>query len=91
MTNQRGTRTGKNSNRDITSLCGPAFGKVLKSQALADIKHDPYSYYVEEVVPRVYVRVGHRNGVEYLTTYADGYSKNNLDNLPDCWSAKLSR
>ena len=77
-------RTGKNSDLDITSPCGPAFGKVLKPHAIADIKHDPYSYCVEEVVPRVYVRVGHRNSVEYLTTYADGYGKNNLDNSPDC-------
>ena len=65
-------------------LCGPAFRKVLKSQAIADIKRAPYSYYIEEVVPRVYVRVGYRNSTEYLTTYADGYSMNNLDNLPDC-------
>ena len=60
------------------------FGKVSKLQAIADINRDPYSYFVEEVTPRVYVRVGHRLGVEYLTTYADGYSRNNLDNLPDC-------
>ena len=84
MAHQRVTRTGKDRDGDIMSLCGPTFWKVLKSQAIADIKRDPNSYYVEEVVPRVYVRVGRRNGVEYLTTYADGYSKNNLDSLPDC-------
>ena len=81
---QRVTKTGKDSDGDILSLCGPSIGRVWRSVAIANIKQDPTSYYVAEETPSVYVKVGIRNGVEYLTTYADGHSRNNLDNLPDC-------
>ena len=80
----RVTQTGKDRDGDITSLCGPVCGKVLKATAISQINNATHRYYVEEVLPRVYVRVRYRNGRPYLTTDADGNSRNNLDNLPDC-------
>lgn len=52
--------------------------EVSKSDAIRDIRNDPFSY---DVSPGVYVRVATRNGQPYLTTDADGSSRNNLE---DC-------
>lgn len=79
MTN-RVTKSSKNSDGDIIGLCGATW-KVSKSDAIRDIRNDPSSY---DVSPGVYVRVATRNGQPYLTTDADGSSRNNLDNLEDC-------
>ena len=68
---ERVTRSGIDSDGDILSLCGPSFGKVRRSIAIAKIKQDPTSYYVAEETPSVYVKVGIRNGAEYITTHAD--------------------
>lgn len=49
-------RTVKNSNGDITKLCG-VWGSVDKDVAVRRIGADPAAYFVEEESPRVYVRV----------------------------------
>lgn len=72
------TRTGKTGG-NITSLCGNGW-QHPKATAMANIQSGSQSYYVEKVLPRVYVRVV--NG--HLKTEADATSANNLDNLPDC-------
>lgn len=74
-------RTGKDSDGDITSLCGSGFS-VSKTVAVTHIQGGSYEYWTES--PSARVRVKTRNGRPYLTTCADGVKPNNLDNLPDC-------
>ena len=83
MLNRRVDGTGKDRSGDITSLCG-RFGIVPKETAIRQTNNKTHRYYVQKVLPLVYVRVRYRNGRPYLTTDADAYSANNLDNLPDC-------
>ena len=85
MADRRVTRTGKDSDGDITKLCG-AWGGTSKAQAIRDIRREELTptlstrlFYVASSV-RV-ITVGYK---KYLRTTADGASKNNLDNLPDC-------
>ena len=81
------TRTGKDTDGDITALCsGPGgWGRVTKSTAIAEINVGTNTYFVNEAGYRADVKVRTRsNGVRYLTTEADKTSKNNLDNLDGC-------
>ena len=80
---KRVTETAKDQDGDITALCG-GFGRTSKSAAITEIEKDSTAYYVEEVAPKVYVKVGIREGRKYLTTVADDTHKNNLGNLDDC-------
>lgn len=77
------TRSGKDRDGDITSLCSNGWSHP-KTQAVSAIRNDSSAYYVSVSGQTVYVRVGTRNGRDYLTTSPDGYSPNNLDNLPNC-------
>jgi hypothetical protein len=80
---RRVTRTGKNWQGDITSLCG-SFGSVDKATAIGDIENSVHRYYVYEEAPEVDVKVVTEGLSKYLRTTADRRSRNNLDNLPDC-------
>lgn len=77
------TKSAKDRDGDITGLCGTGWSHS-KATAVANIRRDPSAYYVSVGGRTVYVHVGTRNGRDYLTTSADGYSPNNLDNLFDC-------
>lgn len=81
-------RTVKDSNGDVTKLCG-VWGSVDKDVAVRRIDADPEAYFVEEESPRVYVRVVEVNSDKYLRTEADSTSKNNLENLPECRPADI--
>ena len=85
MTRRRVTKTGKRDD-DIVALCNPgsSWERVSKTQAIKDIEGNTNSYYVEEALPAVDVRVVNGSNGKYLRTTADSSSKNNLDNLPDC-------
>lgn len=76
-------RSKKDPDGDITGLCGAGW-QHSKSTAVENIRRDSAAYYVSVGGRTVYVRVGTRNGRDYLTTNADGYRPNNLDDLPDC-------
>lgn len=77
------TKSAKDDDRDITGLCGTGWSHS-KTTASANIQRVRTAYFVSVGGRTVYVRVGSRNGRPYLTTAPDGYSPNNLDNLPDC-------
>lgn len=83
MADRRVTRTGKDSDGDITSLCNPGewWSPRIKAEAISDIKTGAHSYYVDEAGYRSDVYV---TSDGHLKTQADATSKNNLDNLPDC-------
>lgn len=80
---QQVTRSKKDRDGDITGLCGAAW-RHTKSQAVANIVADRQAYSVSVGGRTTYVRVGTRKGIDYLTTNADDYGPNNLDNLDDC-------
>ncbi|GAA1786604.1 DUF3892 domain-containing protein [Leucobacter iarius] len=73
----------KDRDGDIIGLCGVGW-RHTKAQAVSNIKLNPAAYLVSVGGRSVYVKVGRRNGGDYLTTAADSYSPNNLDNMPDC-------
>ena len=71
-------------NGDITHIYGNYWGPVTVQEAVYQIEHNLYQYYVDEDGYRsnVYVEqtpLGHK----FIKTYADKTSKNNLDNLPE--------
>jgi len=77
------TATGKDSDGDVTKLCG-SWGMVSKAQAIQDIENGDHTYYVETGYPRAHIRVVHGTIGRYLRTDADRSSANNLENLPYC-------
>jgi len=83
MADRRVTRTGKDDDGDITSLCntGETWSPRLKADAVDDINDGDHTYYVMEAGYRSDVHVTSEG---HLRTYADETSKNNLDNLPAC-------
>jgi hypothetical protein len=83
MADRQVKRSGKNEDGDIMSLCG-GWGSVSKVQAIKDIEAKTNRYYVAEASPSVWVVVRGQGSGKYLTTEADGRSRNNLDNLPNC-------
>ena len=80
---QQVTRSQKDSSGDIIGLCGVGWSHN-KATAVSNIRRDTWAYYVSVNGRSVYVRVGSRNGQNYLTTAPDNYSPNNLSDLPDC-------
>lgn len=78
------TGTGKDSDGDITRLCG-AWGGTTKAQAISDIENKSHSYHVQQPgTARTDVHVVKGPSGKYLRTTADPANANNLDNLPDC-------
>ena len=84
MADRRVTRTGKDSDGDITALCG-AWGRTGKALAIHEIEFRLHSYYVQDTYGRradVHVVNGLRG--KYLRTDPNSSCSDNLDNLPDC-------
>jgi hypothetical protein len=87
MADRHVTKSGKDKDGDITSLCqsGAFWSPRQKADAIADIDGKVHSYFTKDSKGnRADVKVKERNGKKYLTTDADSSSDNNLDNLPDC-------
>jgi|GEM_PF-487966 len=87
MADRRVTQTGKDTDGDITSLCRPGeyWSPRRKADAIADIENRTHRYFVNEAGYESEVHVVERGGRKHLRTYADATSKNNLDNLPNCY------
>ncbi|WP_223627274.1 DUF3892 domain-containing protein [Microbacterium sp. EST19A] len=77
------TTSSKNRDGDITGVCGSGWNHD-KATAIANVRRSASAYYVSVNGRTVHVRIGSRNGRDYLTTAPDNYGANNLDNLPDC-------
>ncbi|MCP4306089.1 MAG: DUF3892 domain-containing protein [bacterium] len=82
MATRQVTATGKNSDGDITKLCG-AFGTRTKLGAISDIEQGVHTYMSGNSVIEV-VNDPSVTGGKYLRTRPGGGVSNNLDNLPDC-------
>lgn len=84
MADRRVTGTRKNSDRDITSLCGQ-WGTTSKADAIREIESSTHHYFVRDALDReADVQVFQKAGVKHLRTDPDSSCANNLDNLPGC-------
>ena len=82
MSTRNVTGTGKDSDGDITGLCGP-FGSVTKATAISDINSDTYVYKVHGRTKVIVVQAS-ADMSAYLRTEPNPSETDNLDNLPDC-------
>jgi len=83
MADRQGTKTGKDSSGDITSLCG-SWGSQSKSLAILDIELGTHRYYTHASNGReADVAVDGATG-KYLRTDPDKTTADNLADLPDC-------
>lgn len=87
MADRQVTRTGKDSQGDITKLCnhGAEWSPRSKADAIRDIQSGTHTYHV--VWPgnvRTAIRVVPGPTGPYLRTDKDNTTKNNLQDLPDC-------
>lgn len=85
MPNRRVTRTGKDKDGDITSLCSDAWWSPISiSQAIKDIESGTYRYYVKSGTEEADIHVVQGPTRKYLRTDPDKTTVDNLDELPDC-------
>ena len=86
MTERLVTRTGKDINGDITSLCNHAeyWSPRMKHNAINDIELGIHKYYTLSGSIKTYVRVVNGPTGKYLRTDSDTTTRNNLDDLPNC-------
>lgn len=79
------TRTGKDRDGDILSLCsGDSWSPRPKAGAITDIESGLHQYWVQWPERTTAIRVVQGSHGKYLRTDRDATSKNNLDDLPDC-------
>ena len=80
------TKTGKDKDGDIISLCNPQELWLYRSKqnAIHDIESGTHTYYVPWPEGRTEIRVVRGARGKYLRTDRDHTTKNNLDDLPDC-------
>lgn len=86
MARRQVTRSGKDRDGDITSLCKPGevWSPRSKRDAINDIESGTHSYYVSWPEKTTEIRVVNGATGKYLRTDRDSTTRNNLDDLPDC-------
>ena len=86
MADRRVTKTGKDRDGDITSLCndGASWSPRRKNDAIRDIESRIHTYHVQWPEKRTEIRVVPGRTGKYLRTDSDNTTRNNLDDLPDC-------
>ena len=86
MTTWYVSRSGKDTDGDITSLCGESPTRFHHAKSLVIQNKTGGDKYIVWVAghPQVEVLVRERYGKPYLTTNPDSYGPNNLDNLDNC-------
>ena len=84
MADRQVSRTAKDSNRNITALCG-WWGQISSTTAITDIEFGRHTYYVQDVYGRrANVHVVNALTGKYLRTDPNSYCSDNLDSLPPC-------
>ena len=84
MANRMVLRTGKDTSRDITALCG-SWGRTSKPDAIREIENRSHTYFVQDRYGRTAdVRVVNGTTGKYLRTDPNSSCSDNLDNLPNC-------
>lgn len=87
MADRRVTKTGKDSNNTIISLCNSnaTWSPRSKNDAIADIDNGIHTYHVLWAGGiRTEVKVVNGATGKYLRTDKDSTTRNNLLDLPDC-------
>ena len=89
MADRQVTKTGKDSDGDITKLCNPGvnWSPRKKADAIRDIDNKDHRYFVRwsgGLGLETDIHVVNGPSGKYLRTDRDSTSKNNLDDLPDC-------
>ncbi|MCG7988405.1 MAG: DUF3892 domain-containing protein [Candidatus Thiodiazotropha weberae] len=87
MTNRAVTRSGKDIEGDITSLCNPSelWSPRKKADAIHDIETGIHQYHVPwSDGTKTPIRVVDGPNGKYLRTDRDNTTRNNLDDLPNC-------
>lgn len=86
MADRQVTRTGKDRDGDITSLCntGSYWSPRSKANAISDIENRVHTYHVLKDGRRSEIHVVNGPNGKYLRTDWDTTTRNNLDDLPDC-------
>lgn len=86
MARRQVTRTGKDRQGNIISLCKPgeAWSPRSSSLCISDIESGTHSYYVSWPEKETEIRVVNGTTGKYLRTDRDATTRNNLDDLPDC-------
>ena len=88
MAEREVTKTGKDDDNDITSLCfsGAAWSPRSRADAVKDIDNGHHKYYVQQPgTAKAYVHTFmHKTKGKCLRTDPDCDEANNLDNLRDC-------
>ena len=86
MADRAVTKTGKDRDGDITSLCeaGAYWSPRSKAEAIRDIESGVHTYHVPWTSGRTEIRVVQGASGKYLRTDRDNTPRNNLDELPDC-------
>jgi Protein of unknown function (DUF3892) len=85
MADRRVKKTGKDTDGDITSLCGD-WGSVTKASTISDMTPPTTNtYYVQDnATRRADIQVVNGTTGKYLRTDPNSSCTDNLDNLPDC-------
>lgn len=86
MADRAVTKTGKNWEGDIASLCADyvSWSPRSKQEAISDIENSVHTYHVPWQSGRTEIRVAIGPTGKYLRTDRDSTTRNNLDDLPDC-------
>ena len=85
MADRRVTRTGKDSDRDITALSRVVGTDQQGTEAIIEIEAGVHKYYVQDGYSRrATVQVVHGRTGKYLRTDPNSSCSDNLDNLPNC-------
>ena len=85
MSDRQVTRTGKDIDGDITSLCSDSWwSPISKAQALKDIDSKTHRYFVRTGFTEADIHVVKGTTGKYLRTDPDKTTVDNLDELPDC-------
>lgn len=85
MAKRNVTKTRKDSDGDITHLCGTeSWSPVTKAQAIKDIEGKTHSYYVHNRTEIIVVKDDTVADGKYLRTVPNNEHDDNLDELPDC-------
>jgi len=86
MADRRITRTRKDKDGDITTLCNPEmlWSPRSKAEAIWDIENRVNTYYGQWTEKRTEIRLVNGPTGKYLRTDRDDTTRNNLDDLPDC-------
>ena len=84
MADRRVTHTGKDSQGDITALCG-SWGRATKGEAIRQIDIQIHTYYVQDIYNRrADVHVANGPTGRYLRTDPNSSCSDNLASLPNC-------